>query len=184
MLLGGSKLALRTLRPKASFWGSNCYKFRAMCSEATEKAAPKPKFQKIVVPRSGLDFKYVKSSGPGGQNVNKRSTKAELRFSIQKAEWLPKEVQVEFTRLHGNRINSEGEIIVSCQKYRTQSENEKSCLHLLQEFVDDACFAAAGLPTRDERRQSKIQRAKAKLRSRAIKKVKTATIQTEQSSPL
>lgn len=68
-------------------------------------------------------------------------------------------------------MNADGEIRVTCQKYRTQTENEKSCFNMMQRYVDDACFAAAGLPTREERKQTRIQRSKAKLRSRALKKL-------------
>jgi len=136
-------------------------------------SAPKPHFQKILVPRSGLELNYMKSSGPGGQNVNKRSTKAEIRFNVQKALWMPSEIREIFQQRHASHINNEGFVVVSCQKYRTQPENERNCIHKIQEYVDDACFVFAGMPTRGERKEARIQRSKSKLRSRAILKVKS-----------
>lgn len=109
-------------------------------------------------------------AGPGGQNVNKRSTKAEIRFNVENAQWLPNELKPIFIDLHAKRINAQGSIVVSCQKYRTQPENERSCLHRVQEFVDDASFVHAGLPTRGDRRQARLQKSKAKNRARALKK--------------
>ena len=126
------------------------------------------------MPRSDLELSYSRSSGPGGQNVNKRSTKAEVRFSLVKAVWLPDEVKDAFRQLHASYIVSQDTVILTCQKHRTQPENERSCLKRLQEFVDDACLSASGLATRDERKTSRIQKSKAKARSRALKKVKSA----------
>lgn len=118
-----------------------------------------------------MELNYSRSSGPGGQNVNKRSTKAELRFNVENAQWMPNEVKSIFRTLHASRINAQDVVVVSCQKYRTQPENERSCLHRIQEFVDDACFALAGIPTRTERHHRRIRRSKAKNRSRALKKL-------------
>ena len=87
---------------------------------------------------------------------------------------MPEEVKEAFRRLHTTYIVSQDTFVVTSQKHRTQPENERSCLHKLQECVDDACLSAAGLPTRGERKQSRIQKSKAKLRSRALKKVREA----------
>jgi peptidyl-tRNA hydrolase ICT1 len=106
--------------------------------------------------------------------VNKRSTKAELRFNVNQAHWMPAELRVKFTEIHANRINNEGFVVISCQKYRTQPENERNCLHRIQEYVDDASFALVGVPSRSERRHTRIQRSKARNRSRALKKVQAA----------
>lgn len=110
--------------------------------------------------------------------MNKRSTKAEVRFNLSQASWMPDEVKEAFKKVNASYIVTGDTVVVTCQKHRTQPENERSCLNRLQEAVDDACLSASGLPTRSERQQSRIQRSKAKLRSRALKKVQTVVDKT------
>lgn len=92
---------------------------------------------------------------------------------MSKALWMPDEVKDAFRRLNATYIVSQDTVVVTSQKHRTQPENERSCIHKLQECVNEACLLAAGLPTRSDVKQSRIQKAKAKSRSRALKKVKT-----------
>lgn len=153
-------------------------------AQPAEQKQPAKRFQKILVPPAELELNFIKSSGPGGQNVNKRSTKAEIRFNLFTASWLSDEAKAKFQEIHPTRINKDGFVIVSCQRYRTQPENERSCLHLIQGFVDDVSFQLAGLPTRGERRQARAQKSKAKNRSRALKKIKDRQGALDEAAPL
>jgi peptidyl-tRNA hydrolase ICT1 len=65
-----------------------------------------------------LEFQYARSSGPGGQNVNKLNTKAEVRFHVETADWLPVEVRQRLTEYQSNKINKDGDLIVSSQEHR------------------------------------------------------------------
>lgn len=97
-----------------------------------------------------------------------------MRFSLNKALWMPDEVKDAFRCLNATYIVSQDTVVLTSQKHRTQPENERSCLRKLQECVNEACLLAAGLPTRSDAKQSRIQKAKAKSRSRALKKAKAA----------
>jgi len=65
-----------------------------------------------------MDFNFARSSGPGGQNVNKLNTKAEIRFHVGSAEWLAPEVRERLLECNDNKINNDGELIVTCQEHR------------------------------------------------------------------
>lgn len=94
--------------------------------------------------------------GPGGQNVNKVNTKAEIRFVVEDADWIPSEVRKRLMEYQMNKINSNGELVVSSQQHRwfldlfsatmllifvtcrTQSQNKEDCVKKLQEMLADA----------------------------------------------
>lgn len=95
---------------------------------------------RIVVPRSKIDAAYTRSSGPGGQNVNKVNTKVELRFTVADADWLPDEVRDRLADEQRNRMNKAGELIVTASESRTQAGNMDLAIRKLQSMVDDACI--------------------------------------------
>ncbi len=91
--------------------------------------------EQIQIPPSELSFQYVKSSGPGGQNVNKVSTKAMLRWAVATSSSLPEEVRARFLKRHSRRINAAGDMVISCDRSRSQARNAESCLERLRELV-------------------------------------------------
>ena len=72
------------------------------------------------VERADTTVKFVRSSGPGGQNVNKVSTKADLRFNVIDADWMPEEVRIALLDAEANRVNAKGELVVQSDRTRTQ----------------------------------------------------------------
>lgn len=95
-------------------------------------------WKRIEIPFEKIEMNFCRSSGPGGQNVNKLNTKVEYRFNIDAADWLPKETRERLKELNFNKINSEGFFILTCQEYRTQSQNKKEAQKKLQEIIDIA----------------------------------------------
>jgi ribosome-associated protein len=89
----------------------------------------------ISIPRSELRFSFIRSSGPGGQNVNKVASKAVLRWAVAKSPSLPEQVRERFINRYGRRINERGEIIVASQRYRDQAKNIEDCLVKLRDLV-------------------------------------------------
>ncbi|KAG8537682.1 hypothetical protein GDO81_024083, partial [Engystomops pustulosus] len=85
-----------------------------------------------------LTISYSKSSGPGGQNVNKVNTKAEIRFHLSSADWIPEDVRQKISQQNRNRINREGELIVSSQVSRYQMRNLADCLDKIRTMISEA----------------------------------------------
>ena len=77
-----------------------------------------PKPDDIIIPPDKIELKYSRSSGPGGQNVNKLNTKVEIRFNVKEADWLPSEVRDRIAQYNPNKISKEGDIIVTSQEHR------------------------------------------------------------------
>jgi ribosome-associated protein len=78
-----------------------------------------------------LQIDFVRASGPGGQNVNKVATATQLRFDVN-ASSLPEEVKARLIHLAGNRITSDGVLLIEAKRFRTQEQNREDAL---QRFV-------------------------------------------------
>ncbi len=88
----------------------------------------------IDAPDDALRFSYSSSPGPGGQNVNKRATKAELRVRLIDLP-LPPDALTRLKHLAGSRVSAEGELILTPSEHRSQSRNRAECLDRLRELV-------------------------------------------------
>ncbi len=93
---------------------------------------------KISVPDEELHETFVRSSGAGGQNVNKVATAVELRFSIANNWTIPYDVKQRLIKLGGRRVTQEGELVLFVQTHRTQDMNRKAALERFCELVRKA----------------------------------------------
>ena len=84
---------------------------------------------------SDLEVERIKSSGPGGQNVNKRNTKVRLKFDIAECTWLSELAKQKLERQEANRINKEGFLVLECQEHRTQEQNHNKVLKILKKML-------------------------------------------------
>lgn len=129
-----------------------------------------PKAKDIEVPMDKVEFGFSRSSGPGGQNVNKLNTKAELRFHLDSASWIPADVRDRLREINGNKINNGGELLITSQEFRTQSKNKDDCVSKLQTMLEEAyvepkdrdMWTGISKKTKIERRDTKRHRASIK----------------------
>ena len=89
----------------------------------------------IFVPRTEFEFRFDRSSGPGGQNVNKVNTKATLHWAVEETDSLPEAVRRRFVKEFSNRINKDGQLVISSDRYRDQSKNIDDCLQRVRAMI-------------------------------------------------
>lgn len=82
-----------------------------------------------------IEFKFIRSPGPGGQHVNKASTAVQLRFDLAHSTSLPDHVRSRLTKLAKNRINTKGVLIISANRFRSQDLNRKDALDRLLHLI-------------------------------------------------
>jgi ribosome-associated protein len=92
---------------------------------------------RISIADSELDERFVRASGPGGQNVNKVSTAVELRFNVLSSS-LPDEVRMRLIALAGKRINQEGVLLIDSREHRTQAQNREAARARLAALIQAA----------------------------------------------
>ncbi len=90
---------------------------------------------RVVIPRSEIHFSFVRSSGPGGQNVNKVSSKAVLRWSVIRSPSIPDDVRGRFLSRYFRRINDRGELVLTSQRFRDQAKNLDDCLEKMRSLL-------------------------------------------------
>ncbi|XP_038065972.1 peptidyl-tRNA hydrolase ICT1, mitochondrial-like [Patiria miniata] len=89
------------------------------------------------IPVEKLTVKYSCSSGPGGQNVNKVHTKADVRFHVESAGWLPTHIRQSILEKKSTKINSKGELMVTSERTRSQISNFSDCLHKIRDIIEE-----------------------------------------------
>ncbi len=89
----------------------------------------------LTIPDDELHFSFARSGGPGGQNVNKVSSKAILHWDLSANATLPPEVRERLARHHKNRLTTEGQLVIQSQKFRDQAKNVEECQSKLRQMV-------------------------------------------------
>ena len=89
----------------------------------------------IAIPDEELEWKFIRSSGPGGQNVNKVASAVQLRFLLPLNTSLPAAVRSRLQRLAGQRLVDDGSILLTARNERSQEQNRRAALERLAELV-------------------------------------------------
>jgi ribosome-associated protein len=118
----------------------------------------------IVIGTKELEEVFVRAAGPGGQNVNKVSTAVQLRFDLRNSRSLPADVRARLITLAGSRLSSEGIIVITASRFRSQHRNREDARDRLVSLIRRA--AKPVTPRRATRLSTatKLRRADAKRR--------------------
>lgn len=96
---------------------------------------------RVVIPAAALEWQFVRSSGPGGQHVNRTSSKAVLRFDAAHSPHLPEDVRSRLVQHERARLTRDGALVITSQRHRDQPRNVADCLAKLSEIVARSLFA-------------------------------------------
>jgi len=128
----------------------------------------------ISIDEEEIAESFIRSSGPGGQNVNKLATAVQLRFDVRHSPSLPDEVRARLERLAGRKLTRDGVLVITAQRHRTQDRNRDDALERLVGLIRAA--AVRPTPRRPTRPTlgSKIRRLEGKKRRSGIKAMRGA----------
>ena len=112
----------------------------------------------IFIDEKQIRFDFVRSSGPGGQHVNKTSTAVQLRFDVKNCRDLSEDIKTRVIRLAGKRMTTEGELIIFARNFRSQEKNRADAIERLIQLIKKA-----GKPVKI-RRETKPSQASRKRR--------------------
>ncbi len=116
-----------------------------------------------------IQIRFIRSSGPGGQNVNKVSTAARLHFDVANSPSLPDDVRRRLTQLAGHRITEDGVLVITARKHRTQEQNRQEAIDRLTALIQQAMQKPKKRRKTKATLASKKRRLEAK-RRRSLKK--------------
>ncbi len=122
----------------------------------------------IQIRESELRFEYVRASGPGGQNVNKAATSAQLRFDARSSS-LPEDVKSRLIRLAGKRATDDGVLFIEAKQFRTQEQNREDAIRRLVTLIKKALIIPKPRKQTKPTKMAKEKRLTAKKRRGALK---------------
>jgi ribosome-associated protein len=94
--------------------------------------------QKVSISEEECSFSFVRSGGPGGQNVNKVSTAVRLRFDVLRSSSLSQQVRQRLIKIAGTRATVDGILLISASRFRTQERNRADAIERLTQFIRKA----------------------------------------------
>lgn len=124
----------------------------------------------IAIDEDELHFDFVRSSGPGGQNVNKVATAVQLRFDARHSNSLPEDVRERLRRVAGRRMTTEGVIVITAQRYRSQQKNREDAVERLISLIQRASAAPKKRKKTRPSRESRERRLREKKKRAQVKR--------------
>ena len=129
----------------------------------------------LSIDENEIDYQFVRSSGPGGQNVNKVSTAVKLRFDVQNSTSLPIGVKEKLKKLAGSRMTNDGVLVLDGHRYRTQEQNREDVTRRLVGLVQRALEKPKPRRTTRPSLSSQHARIEAKKRRGVVKRSRKIT---------
>lgn len=126
------------------------------------------------IPDSDLELRFVRASGPGGQNVNKVASAVQLRFDLAGTQILTEAVKARLRAIAGQRLNEDGSVLIIARRHRTQEQNRRDAMERLHDLIEQASHVPktrhATKPTRSSRERrlqgKKVRTGHKKMRGR------------------
>ncbi|MBS0463161.1 MAG: aminoacyl-tRNA hydrolase [Proteobacteria bacterium] len=128
---------------------------------------------RIAIPDEELVERFVRSTGPGGQNVNKVATAVELRFDVARSPSLPEAVRSRLLARRDRRLTDAGVLVISAQRFRTQERNRADARERLVALVLAATRAPVKRVATQPTRASKLRRLEGKKQRGQVKRARS-----------
>jgi ribosome-associated protein len=135
-----------------------------------------PVIGRLEIHPDELEERFVRSSGPGGQNVNKVSTAVELRFALWASPSLPSAVKERVAKLAGRRLTDEGIIVIQAGRHRTQERNRADARERLFEMIREAAVPPVRRVATKPSYSAKLKRVESKVKRGSVKKLRQSRI--------
>jgi ribosome-associated protein len=126
----------------------------------------------LSIPEDELRFQFKLASGPGGQNVHKVATAAELRFDVTGSPSLPEAVRARLLALAGSRVTQDGELLITARRFRSQERNRQDAIDRLIALIQKAAEAPKPRVKTKPSRAAKQRRMDEKRRVGAKKQIR------------
>ena len=133
----------------------------------------------IAIDELELEERFVRSSGPGGQNVNKVSTAVELRFNLAANTSIPDYARAKLKRLAGRRLTLDGVIIIQADRFRSQEQNRSDARERLKDLIAEALNVPKKRIRTKPSRAAKERRVDAKTTRRHVKKLRSRKVELD-----
>ena len=133
----------------------------------------------ISIDEAEIEERFIRASGPGGQNVNKLASAVQLRFDVRRSKSLPDDVRARLERLCGKRLSKDGVLVITAQRHRTQERNRRDALDRLVSLLARAAVAPAARRATKPTAGSRERRLQSKKRRGSLKGLRQARPELE-----